>query len=1177
MVKKKKGFTIVELVIVIAVIAILAAVLIPTFATIINKANQSADIQLVRNLNSAIVDGIYVENELDTAENIRDHLAKNGYGLEDLVTKNSDNVLALNKTTKKVEAINLDDFGASDNTPYYDNEVVDGYIIFSVIGNSTAEGFFDLRNFPSNTDSASVSTHAKAIATIANDPYLTTLENHVTSALNKIDNKFRSAVADVINKTIYVIGEYMYVFNVVGSEVEAIKVGDGWDIRAQFLEDGTELNGFRPYVVFNSDVKEFNVDPLMVPRSGLYVVIPNHVNVTGTKQENSEDLPTFAGNISSNIIPKNKIKSINAVKELVEQFSDVELIEYGQDQVYTSDSKNNLAKAVELAERIIATKTEAGDSDPAARIVVNSNVTVSSNITIPKGITVEIPFAIGDYIAKEIMTFEGGDALGRRALGEAYPANDSENLNKADKDKLYYLCGEGPGGGYDSGILPLLEKLNEEGIDTSNYKQSVAIFEASRNIAQQSKQSKYSLTINNGAELKLYGRVRIGGVIGYPDASGYQGHTSGQYAQINNNGKIVVENGGVLDVWGFIKGSTSAQVVANEGGLIYEPFVITDYLDGWPTLSLYPLLEFIMGDMAMGLYNSPFMRYTVMNIQTKCTINYGAALYVRANLLVFGMLYCRTDAPMITSKGGGFDPYYGTYKSREEMLADGYKQQETINDNGETEYSYYNYDDNDSYYDVSTTNGALVLSEGASIVNEYSSKDVKISQANSEDYEWNTVSNRNSLAGDVGINTITINGNVETYGIRLDLLGMGELTTVDTSNCILPIGYYYNFVVAKDAHLTMNHGNRYALMPGATLTVKEGGNLTITDGAALYVMDSYEASEYFRNLDKYITPMGAVVNEENGMLSLIPAEATEEELIEAGALIGDLVAGVTGSKLAPKALSFDIAQKYYPSAKLLKANGFEASAIFTVNGTLIVEGPWQDENEYWHNGGTIGGTVNATSDKTVINLEEEAGLGGFVYLGGPVTPLMFAMFGQQVLAGFDKYDSYDFYALAEIVPSMAFFATTYHNCVFRLIGADGEEIYLEDYYNDNYGFHVNLGGVEETFYTVEYFFTAMVQLIGQGGFKADFGGEIWDAYPDIDEESRQHKMIGYLTLKQALTITMESGTANATRENNPSYVGSVELDTDTSTLTIIATKVSTGTVYYGGNWSIETIKDGATD
>ena len=39
---KKKGFTIVELVIVIAVIGILSAVLIPTFSGLINKANKTA-------------------------------------------------------------------------------------------------------------------------------------------------------------------------------------------------------------------------------------------------------------------------------------------------------------------------------------------------------------------------------------------------------------------------------------------------------------------------------------------------------------------------------------------------------------------------------------------------------------------------------------------------------------------------------------------------------------------------------------------------------------------------------------------------------------------------------------------------------------------------------------------------------------------------------------------------------------------------------------------------------------------------------------------------------------------------------------------------------------------------------------------------------------------------------
>lgn len=51
---KKRGFTIIELVIVIAVIAILAGVLIPTFVSVIKKANVSSDTALVRNINEAL-------------------------------------------------------------------------------------------------------------------------------------------------------------------------------------------------------------------------------------------------------------------------------------------------------------------------------------------------------------------------------------------------------------------------------------------------------------------------------------------------------------------------------------------------------------------------------------------------------------------------------------------------------------------------------------------------------------------------------------------------------------------------------------------------------------------------------------------------------------------------------------------------------------------------------------------------------------------------------------------------------------------------------------------------------------------------------------------------------------------------------------------------------------------
>ena len=67
---KKKGFTIVELVIVIAVIAILAAVLIPTFASVINNAEKSTAMQACKSA--------YSEYLSDVAggkvSNMKDHI-----------------------------------------------------------------------------------------------------------------------------------------------------------------------------------------------------------------------------------------------------------------------------------------------------------------------------------------------------------------------------------------------------------------------------------------------------------------------------------------------------------------------------------------------------------------------------------------------------------------------------------------------------------------------------------------------------------------------------------------------------------------------------------------------------------------------------------------------------------------------------------------------------------------------------------------------------------------------------------------------------------------------------------------------------------------------------------------------------------------------------------------------
>ena len=83
---KKKGFTIVELVIVIAVIAVLAAVLIPTFVNLTRKANISADTVLAKNLNTALA--LYdAENDVEDFDDVLEAIKEHGYLIANLNAK----------------------------------------------------------------------------------------------------------------------------------------------------------------------------------------------------------------------------------------------------------------------------------------------------------------------------------------------------------------------------------------------------------------------------------------------------------------------------------------------------------------------------------------------------------------------------------------------------------------------------------------------------------------------------------------------------------------------------------------------------------------------------------------------------------------------------------------------------------------------------------------------------------------------------------------------------------------------------------------------------------------------------------------------------------------------------------------------------------------------------------
>lgn len=140
--KVKKGFTIVELVIVIAVIAVLAAVLIPTFSNVIEKANQSADIQASRQMNTTLVTESIPTKPTEMKEVIK-ILAAAGFNSEDKlvpITKNLKFLWHIESNTIVLANVKDPEILYPTNDEDFKNELYDDLLVYI----DDKSKFFDL-------------------------------------------------------------------------------------------------------------------------------------------------------------------------------------------------------------------------------------------------------------------------------------------------------------------------------------------------------------------------------------------------------------------------------------------------------------------------------------------------------------------------------------------------------------------------------------------------------------------------------------------------------------------------------------------------------------------------------------------------------------------------------------------------------------------------------------------------------------------------------------------------------------------------------------------------------------------------------------------------------------------------------------------------------------------------
>lgn len=124
----KKAFTIVELVIVISVIAILSAVLIPSFINLKKRADLSSDEQTVRELNLLLESDEKINGTKESINEVKTMFEGNGYNPSNINAVSSDNSIYWDQDTNRLLL-----FSKKEGKVIYPSNLVDKYKDLSTI------------------------------------------------------------------------------------------------------------------------------------------------------------------------------------------------------------------------------------------------------------------------------------------------------------------------------------------------------------------------------------------------------------------------------------------------------------------------------------------------------------------------------------------------------------------------------------------------------------------------------------------------------------------------------------------------------------------------------------------------------------------------------------------------------------------------------------------------------------------------------------------------------------------------------------------------------------------------------------------------------------------------------------------------------------------------------------
>lgn len=146
-----------------------------------------------------------------------------------------------------------------------------------------------------------------------------------------------------------------------------------------------------------------------------------------------------------------------------------------------------------------------------------------------------------------------------------------------------------------------------------------------------------SLNIAEDATLTVSGSVLVNAVTGRTGAGHFDQDVTGGYAKIDLAGRIVVQDGGVLDAFGYVRGSGS--VTVQNGGTAGDLYIVRNWRGGTQALKMYECNVY------------PMNEYDCHNIETPLCIEYGGVLEGLVKMYAGGG-YNYTRFPQVSNDNG---------------------------------------------------------------------------------------------------------------------------------------------------------------------------------------------------------------------------------------------------------------------------------------------------------------------------------------------------------------------------------------------------------------------------------------------------------------------------------------------------------------------------------------------